>query len=360
VDALRVDAVHAIYDFSARTFLSELAETVHEAAEQLNRRIHVIPESALNDVRLIQVPELGGMGLDAQWNDDFHHALHTALTGEQGGYYQDFGGLGDLAKAFRKGFVYAGQYSVYRKRRHGNSSREVPARRFVVFSQNHDQVGNRMMGDRLSALVNFEKLKLAAGVLLLSPFLPLIFMGEEYGESAPFPYFISHSDPDLVQAVREGRRREFQTFAWQGEPPDPADPAVFRKARIQPSLRRKGRHRILFDLYCELIRMRKEIPALFHLNKDQMRVRDLSKENILMVHRWSKTDRAFGVFHFGDSETSVNVPLPPGHWSKELDSSDARWEGPGSTLPVTIDSQGEVALTLVPQAFALFTQEVPL
>jgi len=155
-------------------------------------------------------------GLDAQWCDDFHHALHTLLTGEQTGYYLDFGSLEHLEKAFTEGFVYSSQYSAYRRRRHGNSSCHVPPRQFVVFSQNHDQVGNRLLGERLSTLVSFEALKLVAGMVILSPYIPLLFMGEEWGERAPFQYFTSHSDAALVHAVRRGRQAEFASFRWQG------------------------------------------------------------------------------------------------------------------------------------------------
>ncbi|MFZ3044571.1 MAG: malto-oligosyltrehalose trehalohydrolase, partial [Desulfatirhabdiaceae bacterium] len=181
IDALRLDAVHAILDFSARTFLQELAEIVKDLAEDLGRHIHLFAESALNDTRLIRSPDLGGFGLDAQWNDDLHHALHAVITGERRGYYCDFGRFEQLLKALRDGFVYDGQYSEYRKRRHGNSSRSIPPHRFVGFAQNHDQIGNRLQGDRLSTIVSFEALKMVAGIILLSPSLPLLFMGEEYG-----------------------------------------------------------------------------------------------------------------------------------------------------------------------------------
>ena len=223
IDALRVDAVHAILDHSAQPFLEELGLALHARAEALNRRIYAIAESALNDTRIIRSRELGGYGLDAQWNDDFHHALRVLLTGDRGGYYQDFGELEHLAKAFREGFVYAGEYSAYRRRRHGNSSRHMPAQQFVVFAENHDQVGNRLFGERLGQLLSLEALKLAASAVILSPFIPLLFMGEEYGEVAPFQYFISHLDAQLVDAVRRGRREEFAAFAWQGEPPDPQE-----------------------------------------------------------------------------------------------------------------------------------------
>jgi maltooligosyltrehalose trehalohydrolase len=247
IDALRLDAVHAIMDFSARPFLQELAVAVRRSADGLGRRIHLIAESALNDTRLIRTPDLGGFGLDAQWSDDLHHSLHAVLTGERSGYYCDFGEFEQLLKALREGFVYNGQYSVYRKRRHGNSSRSIPSHRLVVFAQNHDQIGNRLQGDRLSRLVPFEALKLAAGIILLSPNLPLLFMGEEYGETAPFPYFVSHSDPALIDAVRRGRRAEFASFGWEGNPPDPQAEKTFRSARLHPPLVRWGgiRHRFL-------------------------------------------------------------------------------------------------------------------
>ena len=193
IDALRLDALHAIVDLSPQPFVAELAETVRRARERWNRKFYLMAESDLNDVRLVRSPDLGGYGLDGHWNDDFHHALHTLLTGEQTGYYADFGRLEQLAKAWREGFIYSGEYSPHRRRRHGSSSRDIAPERLVVFAQNHDQIGNRLGGERLSQLVSFEALKLAAGAVLLSPFLPLLFMGEEYGEVAPFWYFVSHS-----------------------------------------------------------------------------------------------------------------------------------------------------------------------
>ena len=193
IDALRLDAVHAILDHSPRPFLLELGEAVHREAGRIHRRIYLMPESADNDARLLRARELGGFALDAQWNDDFHHCLHVLLTGERSGYYEDYSRVDQLAKSFRQGFVYSGEYSGFRKRRHGSPAGDIPAERFVVFSQNHDQVGNRMFGDRLCRLAGFEGAKLAAGAVLLSPFVPLLFMGEEYGETAPFPWHASTS-----------------------------------------------------------------------------------------------------------------------------------------------------------------------
>ncbi|NJD61693.1 MAG: malto-oligosyltrehalose trehalohydrolase [Deltaproteobacteria bacterium] len=355
IDALRIDAIHGILDFSACPFLAELADAVRALAARENRILHLIPESDLNDARAVSPKETGGYGLDAQWNDDFHHALHALLTGERQGYYRDFGSLEDLAKAHTEGFVYSGQYSEYRKRRHGGSSRAVPARRLVVFSQNHDQVGNRMDGERLSRLVSFDALKLAAGVVLLSPFLPLLFMGEEYGEEAPFPYFISHSDAALVEAVRSGRKEEFAAFRWEGEPRDPQDESTFLLAKPNPSLATRGRHRILRELHRELIRLRKEHPALSRLSKEDMEVTVCGREKALFVRRWNGPAQAAAAYHFGDSPVSLDVPLRPGKWKKLLDSADKRWGGDGGTIPAKLDVQEIASISLKPKSFILLS-----
>jgi len=357
VDALRIDAVHAILDFSAQPFLLELASAVHVRSEEINRRVYLIAESALNDTRVVRSPEFGGYGLDAQWNDDFHHALHTLLTGERTGYYQDFGQLRNFAKAFREGFVYSGEYSPYRRRRHGNPSRDIPAHQFVVFAQNHDQVGNRMRGERLSELVCFEKTKLAAGVVVLSPFIPLLFMGEEYGETAPFPYFISHSDPALIEAVRRGRRDEFAAFGWADEPPDPQNERTFLRAKLKHSLRRKGRHKVLLEFNRELLRLRKGIPALANVSKDDMDVLNYEREKILVIRRWRDSDEAVMVFHLGQSPVTINIPFSEGRWENQMDSADKRWQGTGSQLPGEIMSKGEVTVSLSAYSFVLFVKE---
>jgi len=355
IDALRIDAIHGILDFSAYPFLAELADSVRALAAREGRRIHLIPESDLNDARAVAPKETGGYGLDAQWNDDFHHALHALLTGERQGYYRDFGSLEDLAKAHAEGFVYSGQYSEYRKRRHGGSSRAVPACRLVVFSQNHDQVGNRMAGDRLSRLVSFDALKLAAGVVLLSPFLPLLFMGEEYGEEAPFPYFISHSDADLVEAVRNGRKEEFASFRWEGEPYDPQDESTFLLAKLNASLADRGRHRILREFHRELIRLRKGHPALSRLSKEEMEVTVPGGEPVLLVRRWNGPAQAAAAYHFGDATVSLDVPLPPGKWEVILDSSGERWGGEGGMVPATLDVQEKASISLKPKSFILLS-----
>ena len=357
IDALRLDALHAILDISSYPFLEELAVSFHQQVEKLGRKAYLIGESSANDARLIRPREIGGFNLDAQWNDDFHHSLHVLLTGERTGYYQDFGQLELLAKAFQEGFAYSGQYSCYRQRKHGVSSKNIPAHCFVVFAQNHDQAGNRVNSERLTELVSFETLKLAAGVVLLSPFIPLIFMGEEYGEEAPFPYFVSHSEPELVKAVREGRRREFAAFQWQGELPDPVDEATFIRAKLNHRLRESGKHRVLLEFYRELIRLRKETPALAYLSKDNIDVEGFEEHKLLLIHRWKDKSEVIAVFNLNDSQVLATLPVPMGRWHKNLDSAEERWQGTGSNIPELLDSKGEVALTSGPRTFTLFIKE---
>jgi len=315
-----------------------------------------MPESDLNDPRAVEPHERGGYGLDAMWNDDFHHGLHTLLTGERNGYYQDFGQLGQLVKAYREGFIFSGQYSSYRKRRHGSSSAHISARQFVVFAQNHDQVGNRMLGERLTALVSFEALKLAAGVVLLAPFLPLLFMGEEYGETAPFLYFVSHSDPDLIEAVRRGRRQEFASFHWQGEPPDAQDAACFERSKLNRSRSREGQQGTLRAFHRELIRLRKALPALARLQKEEVEASAREGEKVLFLRRKRAAEQVLAVFHFGDARKRVTLPLPRGRWRKELDSADERWGGPGSACPEALELEGIVSLDMQPKSFALLVR----
>ena len=354
MDALRIDAVHGIFDFSSYPFLEELAVTVQDYTERPDRRTYLIAESDLNDSRVVRSRDLGGYGLDAQWNDDFHHSLHTLLTNERTGYYEDFGLCRHLTKAFQHGYVYSGEYSRYRKRRHGNDSRAIPAHRFVVFSQNHDQVGNRMVGDRLGALLPFEAIKLAAGVVILSPYIPLLFMGEEYGETSPFPYFISHSDPYLIETTREGRRQEFVAFRWAGEPPDPQDEKTFLKAKLNHELRYRGKHRVLLEFYRELLSLRRNLRGMVGMTGGKRMDAVAFERHKAVYLRWQAADaHAAAVFHFGDTFTDLSIPLPAGSWTKRLDSAEEVWAGPGSAVPTTMTSDGELLLTLAPYSFAL-------
>jgi maltooligosyltrehalose trehalohydrolase len=330
---------------------------VRDLRKEGNRRTYLIPESDLNDARIVTPRDEGGYGLDAQWSDDFHHALHALLTGERDGYYGDFGGIDPMARAFTDGFVYSGQYSVYRRRRHGNRSRHLPAGKFVVFAQNHDQVGNRMRGDRLARLVGFESQKLAAGVVLLSPFLPLLFMGEEYGEVAPFLYFVHHGDEALVEAVRKGRKAEFAAFGWEDEIPDPQDEGTFLRSRPNPALRKSGNHALLLGLHRELIRIRKEDPVLSRTDREGMKVTPFEREKALVVLRRNGSAQTAAVFHFGDAQATLPLSLPGGPWEKVLDSSDARWGGPGGAAPEMPDKATDTALSLRPKSFLLLRKK---
>jgi len=356
IDALRLDAVHGISDMSAKPFLQELSESVREFASREKKNIYLIAESDLNDTRIIRPKELGGCGLDAQWCDDFHHCIHTLLTGEQDGYYCDFGSMAALIKSLQEGFVYSGQYSVFRKRNHGNSSKDRPAHQFIVFSQNHDQTGNRAFGERLSRLVSFEALKLAAGVVFFSPYIPLLFMGEEYGEDAPFLYFVSHSDPDLVEAVRKGRREEFQTFTWNREPPDPQDERTFRASKLQWEKRKGGRHKILLNFYIYLISLRKKLPSLMKPDKENLDVHAFEQEKVLWMQRWNGKDRVFCVFNFNPHDVTMPLKFPEGKWKRIVDSSDVHWHGPGTLLPVEADTSSDMKFR--GHSFVIFKRKI--
>jgi maltooligosyltrehalose trehalohydrolase len=263
-DGLRLDAVHAIYDLGARHILAAIKEMAAGVEQRSGRAIHVIAESDLNDPRVLRGPEQGGYGLDAQWADDFHHAAHAFLTGEQRGYYSDFGSPEQVARSLETPFVYAWTYSKHRRRKHGAPADGLGADRFVVCLQNHDQVGNRAMGERLSELLGTpEKMRAAAALLLLSPYIPMLFMGEEYGELRRFPFFCSFCGEELLQAVREGRKREFADFVGAVEEiPDPGSEETFRSAVLTWAWPEGTVHAGVRRLYGDLLKARREWPAL--------------------------------------------------------------------------------------------------
>jgi maltooligosyltrehalose trehalohydrolase len=331
IDGLRLDAVHAIVDTSAVHLLEELVTAVHREAARLGRTALVIAESELSDPRLVRVPEVGGYGLDGQWLDDVHHALHVAQTAERTGYYEDYVGLEDLARILRDRFAYAGRYSTHRGRTVGRPARDVAYERFVACTQNHDQVGNRMLGERKTALLGFEERKVSAAALLLLPFTPMLWMGQEYGEVAPFQYFVSHTDPDLVEAVRSGRRREFAYFADQGEAPDPQAVETFERSRVDWSLRSEGDHARMLEVYRRLLALRRELPG----------VRDpRAGEATPTLHDPSTLSWVRGVPGRPETDLLVVVsvgPRPttlslPGRWVPVFDTAAVDHHGPGDTL----------------------------
>jgi maltooligosyltrehalose trehalohydrolase len=249
-------------DLSPVHIAEELGAAVHAQGEALGSRKLVIAEIDANDPKWVTPREVGGYGLDAHWSDDFHHAVHVALTGEKAGYYADFTEPGAVAKVLARRYVNDGRYSPHRRRRHGRTAAEVPADRFVVAVQNHDQTGNRARGERLSTLLSAEALRLAAALVLLSPYVPLLFMGEEHGETNPFLYFVSHGDPALVEAVRKGRQAEFATFSWAGKIPDPQAEETFEASRPDWERAISGEGTRMLALYRELLRLRRTEPAL--------------------------------------------------------------------------------------------------
>ena len=262
-DGLRIDAIHAILDMSATHFLEQLATEVADLSERIQRPLYLIAESDLGDPRIVTGPAVGGFGIDAQWNDDFHHALHAVLTGEMTGYYADFGTIENLAKAFRRAFVYDGRFSGYRNRTHGRPVPEISTAHFLAYLQTHDQVGNRAVGDRSSALMSTDLLKVGAALVLLSPFVPMLFQGEEWGATTPFRYFTSHDDPDLGRAVREGRRREFAAFGWREEDvPDPQDPSTFAASKLDWDEAEREPHAGLLGWHRRLLEIRRTTGGL--------------------------------------------------------------------------------------------------
>jgi maltooligosyltrehalose trehalohydrolase len=311
-DGLRLDAVHAIYGFEAVHVLEELASAIQAWAGASNRSVVLIAESDLNDPKLVHAAGRG-YGLDAHWADDFHHALHRVMTGEASGYYMDFNGIKDLATSLRDGYVYQGQYSPHRKRRHGRTPLDVRPEQLVVSSQNHDQIGNRALGERLSMLLNPLQLKAVAALTILSPFVPLLFQGEEWGAGTPFLYFTDHQDEQLGALVAQGRRKEFESFGWQAAVPDPQAPGSFHDSQLNWDEISQPVHKELLAWYQRIIALKASA------------IRPLSQAAIVSYDEaapWLS-------FVLGDLCVVVNfasqpVPcaLPQGNWRLLLSSSD--------------------------------------
>ncbi|MGF1570677.1 MAG: malto-oligosyltrehalose trehalohydrolase [Nodosilinea sp.] len=363
IDALRLDAVHAIYDFGARHFLQALAEAVADFASQRPYPAHLIAESDLNDPRLIRRFDQGGYQLDCQWHDDFHHALHNRLTGDAMGYYGDFDSMETLATAIKNRFVYAGQYSHFRHRDHGAPALDSPSQRFVVCSQNHDQIGNRMMGDRLSTRISFEALKLSAGATLLSPYIPLLFMGEEYGDPAPFLYFVDHGDGDLLEAVRLGRREEFSDFHSDVEPPDPGSLATFKDCILNwlpagPPAPDRVQQRILRQFYRRLIKVRNQCQIMAASFPEDFMVEHT--EHTLWYRRTMAAGDLLCLMNFGPQPADIGISLDPKTWYQHINSAAAEWAVEGTStdsLPLKLEVQSPAILRLEAHSIALYQAE---
>ncbi|MEX1183012.1 MAG: malto-oligosyltrehalose trehalohydrolase [Gemmatimonadota bacterium] len=364
IDGLRLDAIHSIFDQSAQPFLRQLAEAVHERAARHGRAAVVIAESDLGDPRVLRPERLGGLDMDAQWLDDFHHALHALLTGETDGYYADFGTIEHLARAFRHGYVYSGQYSAFRQRSHGAPGPDILPHQFVVYAQNHDQIGNRMMGERLTHQVQPAQARLAAAAVLLAPFTPMLFMGEEYGERNPFPYFVSHADEELIAAVRDGRREEFSSFSWQGEPPDPQAEDTFRRAVLDWPARERTGHAELLALHERLLLLRQTAPSIRAADAIAADVLDIrggqadddAREGVLIVTRRTAEQSSLLLLNFAGTAARLTLE-PGGTWRVALDTADRAWGGDGGRGPATFEIGTAITLDLAPCSAVLLLHD---
>jgi maltooligosyltrehalose trehalohydrolase len=348
IDVLRLDAVHGIFDSSAVHIMEELTEQVRQLEKRIQRRKILIAEFDLNNPRYITPVTKGGYGMDAQWVDEFHHALHSVITGEQTGYYEDFGGLEDLAHSLQHSYVYTGQFSKHRKRYFGKDPVHTSYNQFIAFVQNHDQVGNRLLGDRLTTMLSPEALKLAIATLMLSPHVPLLFMGEEYGEKNAFQYFTSHSDEELIKNLCEGRRKEFAVFNWEGEVPNPQDEAIFNASKLTWSMDEVPG---LFRLYQYLIAFRKERPALQNFQRGDA-VRNIRiQNNVLQFERHGNEDQVIVCLNVGKEPESIQFENA---YTKVFDTADVEWRGPGSLAPATV--QPEQPVLINPFSVLVFEQ----
>ncbi|MBW8888799.1 MAG: malto-oligosyltrehalose trehalohydrolase [Fibrobacteres bacterium] len=356
IDGLRLDAIHQMYDMSATHFLAELEERVAEFSLRHGRRRFLIAESDLNDPGVITGRDAGGYGMQAQWLDDFQHCVDALLRKETSGYRLDYGRPDQLAKAFREGFVYSGEYCPSREKRFGASSALRPPRQFVAFIQNHDQVGNRPGGERFNAVVDAEAYKLAAGTLFLSPYLPLLFMGEEYAETRPFQFFGDYGDPQLSEAVRKGRREEFAFLHADEHLPDPIAPGTFEGCKLDWASLDREPHRTVLRFYRRLIALRKGLPALSRLHRAGMEM-DFSGSCFFLRRRVLGTDdlpagEIAAIFNYGSEASRCALPTREGKWESALDSADTEWGGPGSRAPRT--ARPEDHLEIAPHSFVLY------
>lgn len=344
VDGLRLDAVHAIKDLSAHHFLELLSEETDRLSAETGRKHFLIAEVDLNDNRFITDREKGGYGLHAQWVDEFHHALHSWLTGETNGYYSDFGDFDHIIRAYKDTYVYNGVYSPHRKKVFGSSAADHPNNQFVVFAQNHDQVGNRMLGERLTELISFEGLKVAAAAYILSPYIPMLFMGEEWGEKAPFYYFVSHTDPQLVEAVRNGRKKEFADFHAHGEPPDPQSEETFNASKLNWDLKEKEEHNALWKFYQRLIRIRKSSEAYSVPQRDSFRLLTFREQPCLGLLKEGSKESILTLLNLGNKEATLSLNDLKGSYRLMLNSEDAEWLGNKRQLPEKVEEGQQITL----------------
>lgn len=323
IDALRMDAVHAIKDFSPTHIIKEIRQRVNELSSRTGKPYYLIAEMDLNDPIFINPLEKSGYGADAQWIDEFHHALRVSSGQKREGYYSDFVGVEHLAKSYNDAFVYDGQFSEHRKKIFGAKT-DNPGHQFVVFSQNHDHTGNRMLGERTSQLVSFEMCKVMAGAVMVAPYLPMLFMGEEYAEKNPFQFFISHTDEALAALVNEGRRKEFSSFNWKGETPDPRLEETFARSMLQWNINDE-QHQKMLHFYKTLINHRKNQPALRSTDRTNCKATADTSASTIIVKRTSDEQELICYLNFSNIEYSINKEHV--NWEVLLDSSSPDFGG---------------------------------
>ncbi|WP_134090972.1 malto-oligosyltrehalose trehalohydrolase [Olivibacter sp. XZL3] len=348
IDALRLDAVHAIKDYSAEHILAAMRMKLDELSDSSGRPYYLIGECDLNDARYISPVEKGGYGLHAQWIDEFHHALRVSAGEPRNGYYSDFEPLVHLAKSFTDAYVYDGVYSPHRKKIFGNSASIAEGKQFVVFSQNHDQVGNRMLGERSSVLYSEGLQRVMAAAVLAAPYLPFLFMGEEYAEKQPFQYFVSHTDEELAEAVRKGRKQEFKDFHGGDDTPDPMAVSTFERSKLNWSLIEQPAHRETFQLYKQLITLRKTHSAWRHLDRSRVEIHVWKEEQVLLLHRWDEEESLFFYFNFSDQRQERTASFSTDRALKIFDTSDTRFLAENFTLPA------DPVLKLAPQSASIY------
>ncbi len=319
LDGLRFDAIHEIYDNSAVNFWMIVHDKVRSFEKKCGRKLHLIAESDLNSPRVIKSPYDGGYGFDAQWLDDFHHVLYVLLDANGKPRYEDYGTITQLAKAYTDGFVLSGDWTKSRNKKFGTSSKHTPGDTFVAFNQNHDQIGNRVKGERLSVLICFERLKIAAAAVLLSPYIPMLFMGEEFGEDNPFYFFVDYSDQRLVTTVRGGRTKDFKALTDQGDFPDPQAEKTFIDSRINWEKRKTGKYNILLNWHMQLIALRNKYPALKDYDKKHIRVQTIGEKGFML-----KRKNILCLFNL--SEETIDLPIAdPAGYELLLNSREDRW-----------------------------------
>lgn len=362
VDGLRLDAAHEIHDKSPTHILAEFQQVVSRLDRELNRRVHMMIECDANDVRYLNPPQMGGYGIEAQWLDDFHHALYTHVPEvESWRYDQDYGAIDSVRRAYAEGFVFSGQYTPSRKRRHGTNSSGIDPSRFIVFMQNHDQIGNKLYGTRLAAETTFEASKMCAAAYILSPYIPMLFMGEEMLETSPFMFFVDHSDEDLLEAVRVGRRRDFMQEDDTGEFPDPIEQDTFEQCVLDHSRLSDPKRAMTWKYYKEVLRLRREHPAIANVAREQIQVKLWEAEECLTVMRQTRDGATILILNFSDQDQTLHIPLPTGRppdpedlcaknyddspearfrWKLLLASAAEEWGGPGTIAPATLEREG--------------------